>query len=244
MSSVSSVSPATRAVLFDFAGTLFSDRDLRDAHLEQLRFVAEAVGVGADDAELRAAYRQGMGVAFRAIGTGPAYLHRELFGTAFAAMAEGLGGRLDAEQVNTAVERQYQATVDYARLRPGCLATLAALRGAGIHVQVVSNIDDDLLQALVDRLELKPALDAWTSSEEAASCKPDPGIFRLALSKADCAPEAALFVGDTPAHDIEGPAALGMRTAWLVADRKRDTSNVPANHVIGRLDEVPGLVLA
>ena len=32
------------AVCFDFAGTLFNDRDLRSVHLQQLRFVADAAG--------------------------------------------------------------------------------------------------------------------------------------------------------------------------------------------------------
>ena len=57
------------AVLFDFAGTLFSDRALRDVHLEQLRFVATAAGAphDLDAAALRAAYRHGMGVSGRAL---------------------------------------------------------------------------------------------------------------------------------------------------------------------------------
>ena len=38
-----------RAVFFDFAGTLFSARSLRDVHLEHLRLVGDAVGVTASD---------------------------------------------------------------------------------------------------------------------------------------------------------------------------------------------------
>ena len=60
---------AIRAVCFDFAGTLFSDRDLRNVHLQQLQFVAERAGVTVSDQELRAAYRQGMGRSFRAIAS-------------------------------------------------------------------------------------------------------------------------------------------------------------------------------
>ena len=85
-----------QAVFFDFAGTLFSDRDLRDVHLAQLRFVAGGDRCrSASDAELRAAYRAGMGVAYRAIASAPSYLHSDLFRTAFVAMAEQLGGSLD-----------------------------------------------------------------------------------------------------------------------------------------------------
>jgi putative hydrolase of the HAD superfamily len=231
----------TRAVFFDVAGTLFSDRDLRDFHLEQLRFVADAIGVAGSDKELRAAYRHGLGVAYQSLAVRPGYFHRELFGGAFAAMAAALGGALDEAQTNAAVDRQYRATIEHVRLRPGGRDTLAALRSAGVHVQLVSNIDDEQLDGLIERLELRPLIDARTSSEEARSCKPDPGIYRLALAKADCRPESVLFVGDSLSHDVEGPAALGMRTAWLVPDGRRDASDATADFVIERLEQVPAL---
>jgi putative hydrolase of the HAD superfamily len=233
----------TAAVFFDFAGTLFSDRALRDAHLAQLRFVAEAVGVTVADDELRSAYRQGMGVAYRSVASRPSYQHRELFGAAFAAMATVLGGSLDDAHVGTAVDRQYLATIEHAVLRPDCLEALMALRQSGLHVQIVSNIDDEQLHGLVERLGLRPVLDAWTSSEEAGSCKPDPGIYRWALTKAGCRPADVLFVGDSLGHDVEGPAAMGMRTAWMVdAGADSDPGDVRPDFVVHHLAEVTDLV--
>ena len=160
-----------RAVFFDFAGTLFSDRALRDVHLAQLRSVADAIGVTASDADLRAGYREGMGVAYRSIATRPYYLHRELFGAAFVAMAGSLGGHLDDERAMQVVDRQYAATIEGVVLRTDCLDTLAALRRRGLHLQIVSNIDDEQLDGLVDRLGLATAVDGWTSSESAASLR-------------------------------------------------------------------------
>jgi hypothetical protein len=114
------MNPATarRAVFFDLAGTLFSARDLRDSHLAQLRAVADAVGVTASDDEVRAAYRHGVGVAYRAIAARPSYLDRELFGSSFAAMAEALGGSLDTAERDALVDLQYASTLD-ADARPG-----------------------------------------------------------------------------------------------------------------------------
>ena len=173
-----------RAVLFDFAGTLFDDRALRDAHLRQLRFVARAAGVEATDAELRAAYRQGMGVAYRAVAVQASYRHRTLFRAAFAATAVALGGTIDEATADEAVDRQYRATIEEAVLRPDCLETLATLQRSSIHVQIVSNIDDEQFEPMLERLDLFRVIDAWTSSEQADSCKPDPAIYRLALTKA------------------------------------------------------------
>ncbi len=91
-------------------------------------------------------------------------------------------------------------------LRPDCLETLAALRRSSIHVQIVSNIDDEQFEPMLERLDLFRVIDAWTSSEQADSCKPDPAIYRLAITKAGVEPEQALFVGDSIRHDVEGPA--------------------------------------
>jgi putative hydrolase of the HAD superfamily len=227
-----------RAVLFDFAGTLFDDRALRDAHLRQLHFVAWAAGVEATDRELRAAYRQGMGVAYRAVAVQASYRHRTLFAAAFAATAVALGGTIDETTADDAVDRQYRSTIEEAELRPDCLETLATLQRSSIHVQIVSNIDDEQFKPMLERLDLLPVIDAWTSSEEAGSCKPDPAIYRLALTKADAVPEQVLFVGDSLRHDVEGPAALGMSTAWLAPRRGADPGHARPGAVITALGEV------
>jgi HAD superfamily hydrolase (TIGR01509 family) len=232
-----------RAVLFDFAGTLFSDRALRDIHLAQLRFVADACAVEIDDAALRAAYRRGIGIAARALMARPCYSHRELFASAFREMAVALGASIDDATANEAVDRQYQATTEHAALRLDVRSTLEGLRARGIHTQIVSNIDDEQLQPMVRRLGLDALLDAWTSSDEAGSCKPDAQIFAYALAKAGCDARAALFVGDTVAHDVVGPAAVGMATAWLLADvEPKDDAGHPADYEIAALREVLAIV--
>jgi putative hydrolase of the HAD superfamily len=231
-----------KAVLFDFAGTLFDDRALRDAHLRQLRFVAGAAGIEASDADLRAAYRRAMGAAYRVVAARPSYSHRDLFGAAFATTAVALGGAIDEATADKAVDRQYRATIDEAALRPDCLDSLAALRQASIHVQVVSNIDEEQFQPMLDRLGLRTALDAWTSSDEAGSCKPDAAIFQLALVKAGVDPDEALFVGDSIHHDVLGPAALGMHTAWMAPHTGGDPGDARPDAIIHTLSDVLDLV--
>jgi FMN phosphatase YigB (HAD superfamily) len=62
------------------------------------------------------------------------------------------------------------------------------------------------------------------------------------MRKAGCDPSAVLFVGDSVSHDIEGPAAIGMRTAWLVADAKPGRGEAHPDFVIETLSEVLGIV--
>ena len=233
---------APRAVFFDFAGTLFSARSLRDVHLEQLRLVGDAVGVTASDDELRAAYRRGLSAAYREVATRPYYLHRELFGRAFVEMARSLGGALAPASITDLVDRQYRATLDTAMLRDDCVATLRNLRAKGMRVQIVSNIDDDQMDALAARLALAPEVDAWTSSESARSCKPDARIYQVALEVARCRPADVLFVGDSPVHDVVGPRAQGMATALLVADARPGAPDGSPDFVIERLGQVVEIV--
>jgi HAD superfamily hydrolase (TIGR01509 family) len=232
----------TRAVFFDFADTLFSSRDLREAQLAQLRAVADAIGVQATDQELRSAFRQGMGVGYRAVATRPSYLHRELFARSYAATAEALGGALDDAACDALVDRQYAATIDAAQLRPDCLETLGALRARGLRVQIVSNIDDEQLEGLVTRLGLTALVDTWTSSESAGSCKPDARIYQVALAAAGCDARDVLFVGDSVEHDVVGPRTQGMRTALLVTDDREGGPDGGADYVIERLSDVVELV--
>jgi len=233
-----------RAVLFDFAGTLWSDRALRDVHLAQLRFVADACGAcDASDAALRAAYRHGLGAASLARAGQPSYAHRELFASGYREMARALGASLADATAHEAVDRQYRATIDHAALRPDALATLAGLRARGVHTQIVSNIDDEQLLPMVARLGLDALLDGWTSSQEAGSCKPDARIFAYALAKAGCAAHEVLFVGDTIAHDVLGANAANMTSAWLVADaRPGAEADHPAHFAIRALGEVLAIV--
>ena len=86
---------------------------------------------------------------------------------------------------------------------------------------------------------------AW-SGGAARSCKPDGGIFREALRRAGCAPAEALFVGDTPDHDVLGANRAGLCSVLL---RPAEALTLPwprgdaePNHVIANIPEVLGLI--
>ncbi len=52
-------------------------------------------------------------------------------------------------------------------------------------------------------------------SEEMGIRKPRPEIFQAVIDAFGCAPDELLHVGDNLEADVEGAAALGMRTVWL-----------------------------
>lgn len=68
---------------------------------------------------------------------------------------------------------------------------------------------------VLDQSGLRPHFDVLIVSDAVDSRKPFRPIFEAVLNGLGVAPERVLHVGDRLRADIEGPSALGMRTAWI-----------------------------
>jgi putative hydrolase of the HAD superfamily len=117
---------------------------------------------------------------------------------------------------------------------------LHRLRARGFKIAVVSNFDGRLPPVLAG-LGLLPLVDVVVHSTAAAAAKPDPAIFRGAMSTLGVAPSATLHVGDDLVADIEGARRAGMRA--VLVDRDERHLNLPADVPrIGMLGELGTLV--
>jgi len=226
-----------RAVFFDLGGTLFSYASI-NAHFDRVLLdMARGRGVEAPLEELRRAYRAAMARTMASWATRPYYLHRDLFSEAHVQFLRSIGVAAEPDDEDVRLSQARVLGEPEVVPRPDAVETLAALRARGLHVAVVSNIDDDQLAAIWGRLGLAELVDAVTTSEEARSCKPDERIFRLALEKAGGPPpETVVFVGDSPWHDVAGANALGM-TSVLIGGPPPEGAPRP-HHVIGTLREL------
>ncbi len=216
-----------RAVMFDFAGTLFDERSLREPMLENLRWLAGEVGMHCEDATLRKSYKRGLCEAYIKYMPRTGYRHDDFFGDCYRAAFADSPEPLSEALVSEAVRRQNHNTTMHLQLRPGCLETLAELRRAGKHVQVVSNFDEAPLVAALTASDVISHIDTWTSSERANSCKPDVGIFKTALSKAGCKAADTVYVGDAPMHDVAGARAAGIAAVLLDPDHRHANNENP-----------------
>ena len=240
----------TRAVFFDFGGTLFSYSAL--AHTGFRHLVSEAVerlGAAASLSEAGRAYGKASAESMLDFTPKPYYLHRDMFLDGYRRFARAIGHEADAAFLEWIYERQRTLFLDACALRPSCLETLRAMREGGLHVAIVSNIDDDYLLPMMEKVGLDRVLDAWTSSEEARSCKPDGAIFDYAMKKADVSAAESTFVGDSPVHDIAGAQRVGMRAVLIQepgqrAPGTREGEGAAADHVIEELPELLPIVLA
>ena len=98
-------------------------------------------------------------------------------------------------------------------LTPHAREVLRDLRLRGLKLGIITNgWSEQQLQA-VSGLGLTHLFDDVIVSEAVGLRKPDPAIFRLALSRLNVVADEALYVGDSPENDVAGPQSAGMRAA-------------------------------
>jgi putative hydrolase of the HAD superfamily len=232
-----------RAVFFDLGGTLFSYRSINSHFDGVLERLARGRGVERPLDELRQAYRTAMMRVMGEWAPRPFYLHRELFTEAHVQFLRNVG--IEAQASDLDVQHSQGSVLGEPEIapRPDAAETLAALRDRGLHVQIVSNIDNDQFDAVWPHLALDSHVHAITTSEEAGSCKPHAGIFELALAKAGRPdPASVVFVGDSLVHDVGGARALGMTSVLIGEPPRGAPEHLVPHHVIANLCELLDLV--
>ena len=129
---------------------------------------------------------------------------------------------------------------------PGMKEALAALRQRGLRLGCVSNafMAAATLHRIMEERGLGQFLELTVSSCELGYRKPHPRIYQAALRGMGVAPGETVFVGDRLDADVEGPAALGMRTVLSHQYRQEepDGAKVRPDHVIRHLSELVGYV--
>ena len=132
----------------------------------------------------------------------------DLRGRCAGVLSRELGREVDVETMMSTI--RFRAFDDAA-------PALAELRRMRARLVCVSNWDVSLAEVLA-RCGLGGALDGVVTSAGVGARKPDPAIFEAALRIAGCSAREALHVGDTPAEDVAGARAAGIRS--LLIDRR------------------------
>jgi FMN phosphatase YigB (HAD superfamily) len=129
---------------------------------------------------------------------------------------------------------------------PGMKEALAELRGLGVRLACVSNafMGAATLNRIMDERGLGEHLELTVSSCEFGWRKPHASIYQEALRLTGAAPGEGVFVGDRLDADVQGPAAVGMRTVLTLQYRQEDASGSPVrpDAVISHLGELPSVI--
>lgn len=125
-------------------------------------------------------------------------------------------------------------------LFPDTAETLDWLKARGYRLGIIAN----QVPGTAERLEgwgIGRYFDVIAASAELGAAKPDPEIFRKALSLAGCRAEEAVMVGDRLDNDIIPAKALGMTAVWIRKGLAAyQTSEIP-DHVIDSLGDLKEL---
>ena len=97
---------------------------------------------------------------------------------------------------------------------PGVMPALAALRGRGLKLTVVSNANGKL-RTVFDRLALAGCVDCVLDSHDEGIEKPDPRFFEIALARSGASRDTTIHVGDLYQVDVVGARAAGLRGVLL-----------------------------
>ncbi len=115
---------------------------------------------------------------------------------------------------------------------------LREIASRGVKIGLISN-SHRCLASFQEHFELHGLIAAAVSSSQHGYLKPHPSIFEAALKLLGAAPEEAVMVGDSLAHDIEGARRVGMR--GILVHRSGDpapATDVPVIRSMGELPQV------
>lgn len=135
----------------------------------------------------------------------------------YATLAERCGVRPAPEALAEAVAIRRATQHTLFRTRPETLPLLAALRGRGLRLAVVSDCTVELAEAWPS-LPVAAAVDVAVFSCVVGVRKPDPELFRRAADGLGVAPARCLYVGDGGGRELFGSSALGMTAVHLDVD--------------------------
>ena len=125
---------------------------------------------------------------------------------------------------------------------PGVPELLAALKGAGVRMAVLSNKAHALAGPVVEGY-FPGVFEYVQGALPDAPLKPDPTLLRALMEKIGAKPEATLFVGDSDVDVLTGknggPTVCGV--LWGFRDRQ-ELEGVGADHIIERPEQLAAVV--
>ena len=118
---------------------------------------------------------------------------------------------------------------------PEAEAVLRTLKERGYRLGIIASQPLGSAERLA-RFGLRDYFEVICASAEEGVDKPDPALFRRALTRAGCSPEDAVMIGDRTDNDVAPAKALGMQTVLI-------RQGYGGYHVIHHEGEIPDLTV-
>jgi HAD superfamily hydrolase (TIGR01509 family) len=133
----------------------------------------------------------------------------------------------------------YGEMIGEVRAMEGAKELIDEVRRRGHRVVLATSAKPEELDCYLDMLDARERADAWTSSEDVESTKPEPDLVHAALEKLGAGPEDAVMIGDTP-WDVEaakraGVGTLAVLTGGFAAEELRDAGALAVYESVAEL---------
>ena len=198
-----------KAVLFDLGGTLMEDEGDRDAKIAALAAVNARYGIPRSGEETLRWFLKDLGPYFAGQPEKWIPIRDHLRRNFVAYLREN--GRTATDEDCAWFEATYNGMhMELCRLFPDAIPAVHRVRATGLHVGLLTDIDETFVRLVLEAVHLARLLDSVTTSEAVGVGKPNPRIFQAALKRAGCAPGEAVLVGDSRTRDVAGARAVGM----------------------------------
>lgn len=140
--------------------------------------------------------------------------------------------------IQAAVASMYSVSQSHWQPEADAVPTLTELCKRGYRMGIISNAADDQdVQTLVDKAEVRSFFDVILTSAAEGIRKPNPQIFQTALEAlGGVDPEKAAMVGDTLGADILGARNAGVYGIWI--SRRADNAANRAHQDTIRPDRI------
>jgi len=210
-----------KAVFFDLGGTLMDDEGDRAAKVAALAAVNARYRIPRTGEETLRWFLKDLGPYYAGQPEKWIPIRDHLRRNFIAYLREHGHAATDAD--SAWFERTYDALhVEMCRLYPDAIPAVVQVRATGLHVGLLTDVDEKFVRPILEAVRLAPLLDSLTTSEAVGVGKPNPRIFRAALEAAACAPRRAIVVGDSRTRDVAGAKAAGMLALFLHRAGERD----------------------
>jgi HAD superfamily hydrolase (TIGR01549 family) len=114
------------------------------------------------------------------------------------------------DDIREAESEQYKELIGEVRTMEGSRELIEDLRERDNVVVLASSAKEWEVEHYIELLDAEPIIDAYTTSADVESTKPEPDLIKAALDKADADGEA-LLIGDT-VWDVEAAGRAGVDT--------------------------------
>lgn len=159
-----------------------------------------------------------------------------------AAIHDYLFGDRPVMPVTTFVELMRSRLASYTSWSDGAEPLLRCLQARKHPMAVVTN-GSKSQRDKIEVLDASRYFEAVLISGEVGIAKPDPRIFRQALSRLNAAPGQSVFVGDSMEYDIAGARSAGMMTVYIRKGEAEDPDEALCDLVVSDLRELSDLVI-